>query len=84
MVPPCLRCLSFIVMAINWTIKTKLGVSALSKQLPVLPTKDFVAEAVGRGLSGIIQMPHFTLLSFLQESGVQRQFRIECYNTFKK
>lgn len=50
----------------------QLGFSVLSKQLPALPTKDLVAEAVGRGLSGIIQMPRFTLLSFLRESTVQR------------
>lgn len=62
MVPLCLRYLPIIVVAINQTIKTKLGFSGLSEQLAALSTKDFTAKAVGHGLSGIIQMPHFTLL----------------------
>lgn len=84
MVPLCLRCLPIIVVAINQTIKTKLGVSGLSEQLAALATEDFMVKAVERGLSGIIQMPHFTLLSFLQESTVQRLFGIECNTTLTK
>lgn len=84
MVPLCLRYLPIIVMAINQTIKTKLGFSGLSEQLADLSTKDFTVKAVERGLSGIIQMPHFTLLSFLQESTVQRLFGVECNTTYKK
>lgn len=70
-VPLCPRCLGFIVVAINSTIKTKRGFSVLSKQLPALPTKVFVLDGAGRGPSGTIQTPHFTLLSFLQKRTVQ-------------
>lgn len=82
MVPLCLRYLPIIVVAINQTIKTKLGVSGLSEPPAALSTEDFTVKAVERGLSGIIQMPHFTLVSFLQESTVQRLFGVECNTTF--